>query len=39
MFVAMLGNQRQIVNLGSKQIYIYPEMKITFIGGRVTDVE
>lgn len=37
--VAALGNPKRIVNLGAKKIYIYSDMKITFIDGKVTDVE
>ncbi len=37
--IQTLGNPKQIMNLGNKQIYIYPQMKITLLGGRVTDVE
>jgi hypothetical protein len=37
--IALLGNPKRIVNLGNKQIYIYADMKITFLGGRVSDVE
>jgi len=37
--VAALGNPRRVVNLGSKKIYVYSDMKITFINGKVTNVE
>ena len=37
--VGSLGNPTQIVNLGAKKIYVYPDLKITFIDGRVTDVQ
>jgi len=37
--VAVLGTPLKIVDLGAKQIYIYPDMKITFLDGRVTDVQ
>jgi hypothetical protein len=36
---AILGAPKQIVDLGSKQIYKYPDMKIIFIDGKVSDVE
>ncbi len=36
---AAKGNPRQIVNLGPKQIYVYPDMKIIFVGGKVSDVQ
>ena len=37
--VAALGDPKQVVNLGSKRIYVYPDLKITFVDGRVTDVQ
>ena len=37
--VAALGNPTQMVNLGAKKIYVYPDLKITFIDGKVTDVQ
>ncbi len=37
--IQLLGSPKQVVTLGNKQIFIYPQMKITFLGGRVTDVE
>ena len=36
---AMLGNPSRIATIGAKRIYFYPDMKITFINGRVADVE
>jgi hypothetical protein len=36
---AMLGAPKSIVNLGAKKIYVYPDMKITFTAGKVTDVK
>jgi hypothetical protein len=27
------------IDLGSKQIYVYQDMKITFKGGKVSDVQ
>ena len=36
---AALGTPSRIATVGSKQIYFYPDMKVTFIRGRVTDVE
>lgn len=35
----MLGQPQKIVDLGVKQIYIYKDMKITFVKGKVTDVQ
>ena len=36
---AIMGAPKQIVDLGSKKIYKYPDMKITFIDGKVSDVD
>jgi hypothetical protein len=36
---ASLGNPSRVATVGVKQIYFYPDMKVTFIKGRVTDVE
>jgi hypothetical protein len=36
---AALGKPEKIVNLGPKQLYVYKDMKITFINGRVADVQ
>jgi hypothetical protein len=37
--VAALGQPKNIVNLGARQIYIYANLKITFEYGKVTDVQ
>jgi hypothetical protein len=37
--VAALGQPIKTVNLGPKQIYVYKDLKITFINGRVIDVQ
>lgn len=37
--VGMLGSPVQVVDLGAKQIYVYKTMKITFLNGRVSDVQ
>ena len=37
--VAILGQPRQIVDLGAKKIYIYKDVKVTFQNGRVSDVQ
>lgn len=37
--VAAVGKPDKIVNLGAKQLYIYKDMKITFVNGKVTDVQ
>jgi hypothetical protein len=34
-----LGKPDKIVNLGTKQLYIYKDMKITFVNGKVSDVQ
>jgi hypothetical protein len=34
-----LGQPEKIVNLGAKQIYVYKDLKVTFFGGRVVDVQ
>jgi hypothetical protein len=36
---AALGNPDKIVNLGSKMIYVYKDMKIVFIDEKVSDVQ
>jgi hypothetical protein len=36
---AALGKPEKIVNLGAKQLYIYKDMKVTFVNGKVTDVQ
>jgi hypothetical protein len=35
----MLGQPRSVVDLGSKKIYVYKDMKITFQDGKVADVQ
>jgi hypothetical protein len=37
--IDQMGQPRQIVNLANKQIYIYQQMKITFVAGKVSDVQ
>lgn len=34
-----LGNPTKIVDLGAKQIYVYPDMKVIFVDGKVSDVQ
>jgi hypothetical protein len=36
---AALGKPEKIVNLGAKQLYIYKDMKVTFVNGKVEDVQ
>jgi len=37
--VATLGQPDKIVNLGAKQIYVYKDLKVTFLKGKVSDVQ
>jgi hypothetical protein len=37
--VAILGQPKKIVNLGAKEMYFYPDMKVIFTNGKVTDVQ
>jgi hypothetical protein len=34
-----LGKPDKIVNLGTKQIYVYKDLKVTFLNGKVSDVQ
>lgn len=36
---AVLGQPDKIVNFGSKQIFIYKDLKVTFLNGKVSDVQ
>ena len=36
---AAMGQPTKILNLGTKVVYVYPDIKVTFKGGKVTDVE
>lgn len=36
---ASLGQPDKIVNLGSKQIWVYKDLKVTFLNGKVSDVQ
>jgi hypothetical protein len=36
---AALGPPEKIVNLGAKQIYVYKDLKVTFLNGKVSDVQ
>jgi hypothetical protein len=36
---AALGNPDKIVSLGAKQIYVYKDLKVTFLNGKVSDVQ
>jgi hypothetical protein len=37
--IAALGQPGKIVSLGEKQMYMYPDLKITFLNGKVSDVQ
>jgi hypothetical protein len=37
--VGAMGQPEKIVNLGKKQIYLYKDLKITFVDGKVSDVQ
>jgi hypothetical protein len=37
--VAILGQPSKVIKLGSKEIDVYPDMKITFVNNKVSDVE
>jgi uncharacterized membrane protein YgcG len=36
---ASLGNPDKMVNLGAKQIWVYKDLKVTFMNGKVSDVQ
>ena len=36
---AALGKPEKTVNLGAKQIYVYKDLKVTFVNGKVSDVQ
>lgn len=36
---AAMGPPKQIIDLGSKKIYLYPSMKVIFVDGKVSDVQ
>src|SRR6202044_436713 len=37
--IAILGQPEKILNLGAKQIYVYKDLKVTFVKGKVTDAQ
>jgi hypothetical protein len=37
--VAIMGQPKQIVDLGAKKTYTYPDLKIVFVNGKVSDVQ
>ena len=36
---AAMGKPEKKVNLGPKQIYVYKDLKVTFLNGKVSDVQ
>lgn len=36
---AALGPPKDTIDLGAKKIYVYKDMRVTFIGGKVSDVQ
>jgi hypothetical protein len=36
---AVLGKPDKIIKLGDKTVYVYKDMKITFLNGKVADVQ
>ncbi len=36
---ANMGKPTKVVKLSTKEIYFYPDMKVTFVGGKVSDVQ
>ena len=37
--LGILGQPEKIINLGTKQIYVYKDLKVTFVNGKVTDAQ
>lgn len=37
--VAIMGQPQKVVNLGTKEIDYYPDMKVIFVNGKVSDVQ
>jgi len=37
--VAIFGQPQKVANLGAKEVYYYPDMKVTFVRGKVANVE
>jgi hypothetical protein len=37
--IALLGQPKQIVDLGAKKMFVYTDMKIVFMDGKVSDVQ
>jgi hypothetical protein len=39
MVVAILGQPTKVANLGKKEIDYYPDMKVIFLNGKVSDIQ
>ena len=39
MVVAILGQPTKVIKLGTKEIDVYPDMKVTFVNNKVSDVQ
>ena len=37
--VAILGQPTKVIKLGTKEIDVYPDMKVTFVNNKVSDVQ
>jgi outer membrane protein assembly factor BamE (lipoprotein component of BamABCDE complex) len=37
--VATFGQPQRVATVGTKEIYYYPGMKVTFVNGKVADVD
>ena len=37
--VGIMGKPKSIVDLGTKKIYVYPDIKVTFVNGKMTTAE
>jgi hypothetical protein len=35
----LMGEPKNVINAGTKQVYVYPDMKITFAVGKVIDIQ
>jgi outer membrane protein assembly factor BamE (lipoprotein component of BamABCDE complex) len=37
--VAIFGQPQKVANLGTKEIYYYPDMKVVLVKGKVSDIQ
>ena len=37
--VASYGNPTRVIKMGAKEIYVYPDLKVTLVSGKVTDIQ